>query len=181
MKQQRYIIFGLLVLAVVLAVTQYSHIYSFLADRQPGANGREGENIFAELGSVALETLDGETVMLDQYAGRPLVLNSWATWCPFCKDELPAFAAIQREYQGEVLFIAINRGESNTQARRYIDASELEVHLLFLQDPRDDFYDAIGGFSMPETLFINEDGMLVEHKRGPLDEAQTRERVEQIL
>ncbi len=179
--QKRHIIFGLLVLTIVLAVVKYDRIYSFLADQNPaGKNGQIGGDL-GKLADISLRTLDGEEVLLGDYAGQPLVLNAWAIWCPFCKAELPSFVAVQEEYPDDVLFIAINRSESADAIKEYLLEHDLTDRLLFLRDPNDVFYNAIGGFAMPETLFINAEGDIVEHKRGPLDEAQTRSRAQSII
>jgi len=61
----------------------------------------------------SLEDLDGNMVSLSDFRGQNLVINSWATWCPFCVTELPDFAALQKEFGDQIVVIAINRQESN--------------------------------------------------------------------
>jgi len=49
--------------------------------------------------ALELTTLrDGVAVPLAARAGRPLLLVFWATWCPACREELPALAALSRQY-----------------------------------------------------------------------------------
>lgn len=126
--------------------------------------------------SFELVSIDGEVVSSESLVGVPLVVNVWATWCPFCKNELPYFAQLQREYGDSVRVIAIDRGESEEEVRAYLEGRGLEDDIIFLQDPDDEFYRAIGGISMPETLFIDTDGSIAIHKRGPmaLSEMQTK-------
>lgn len=128
-----------------------------------------------------LEDYNGKTVRLADFAGTPLVLNAWAAWCPFCVKELPDFAAAQKEFGDTVVIIAVNRAESLGVAKGYTDAQGTTNELIFLLDPADSFYRSIGGFSMPETIFVDKDGFIREHKRGPMDLQEIREKIKQLL
>ena len=65
------------------------------------------------------------------------------------------------------------------QAQEFITEQEAEG-LTYLYDPGDDFYESIGGFSMPETLFVNSDGSLHLHKRGPLTKTEITEIIAEL-
>lgn len=134
-----------------------------------------------EVPDFSLEDYEGETVHLADFTGKPLVINSWAAWCPFCVKELEDFAAVQREFANEVVIVAIDRAESLAVAKKFSDEAGLTDDLVFLLDPDDSFYTAIGGFAMPETLFVTGDGEIQFHKRGPMDEAEIRQRVQALL
>ena len=111
----------------------------------------------------------GQTVRLSDSTGKIRIVNAWATWCPFCVNELPDFARVQGEYPDDVVVIAINRQESLEQARSFSnDRLGLGNDMTFLLDPTDAFYKSIGGFAMPETLFIDGEGNIRLHKRGPM-------------
>lgn len=128
-----------------------------------------------------LKDYNGNTVALADFAGTPLVINSWAAWCPFCRKELSDFAAAQKEFKGEVVIIAIDRQESLETAKRYSDELGVTDDLVFLLDPDDSFFKSIGGFSMPETIFVDADGYIVIHKRGPMDLNEIREKIRILL
>jgi len=141
----------------------------------------DSEQVENMLPDLVLEDYDGNEVVLHDYIGTPLVVNSWAAWCPFCKKELPDFAAVQKEFEGEVVFIAINRKESLKKAKSYTDNAGVTDDMVFLLDSSDSFYKAIGGFSMPETIFVDTEGSISEVKRGVLTLEETREKVEKLL
>ncbi|MBI5620927.1 DUF3179 domain-containing protein [Candidatus Gottesmanbacteria bacterium] len=136
------------------------------ADKAPGFN---------------LKDYNGNTVNLADFQGRPVVINSWAAWCPFCRKELVDFAAAQKEFGDQVVIIAIDRAESLETANKYSDELGVTNDLVFLLDPSDSFYQSIGGFSMPETIFVDKNGAIVDHKRGPMDSNEIRERVKKII
>lgn len=114
-----------------------------------------------------------ETVTLDDFVGQPVVLNSWATWCAFCKKELVDFAILQEEYP-EVPIIAINRGETKQTALAYTDAKGITNSIIYLLDSDDSFYKSIAAFTMPETLFLDAQHNVVLHKRGVMTLEQMR-------
>lgn len=131
--------------------------------------------------TFSLEDYSGKTVSSADFAGTPLVINSWAAWCPFCREELKDFAAVQEEFRGRVVFIAIDRAEPRTVAKQFTDALGVTGRLIFLLDPDDSFYRSLGGFSMPETIFVDGDGFIRHHQRGPMTAADVRERLQTIL
>ena len=48
-----------------------------------------------------LQDLDGQTVRLSDFAGKAVLINFWATWCPPCRAEIPDLVELQRGYGGE--------------------------------------------------------------------------------
>ncbi|MBI1888566.1 MAG: TlpA family protein disulfide reductase [Candidatus Spechtbacteria bacterium] len=128
-----------------------------------------------------LQDYSGKTVSLTDFAGKPVVINSWAAWCPFCKQELPDFATVQKEFGDKIAIIAIDRAESLGVAKGYTDQQGTTNNLVFLLDPSDSFYQSIGGFSMPETIFVDRDGNIVERKRGPMDINEMRQKIQKLL
>jgi thiol-disulfide isomerase/thioredoxin len=64
--------------------------------------------------AFALLTADGgRTIALDDYKGKVLILDFWATWCPPCKQEIPHFNALYEQYKGnglEILGVSLDQG-----------------------------------------------------------------------
>ena len=123
----------------------------------------------------------GKAVALSQFLGKPMVVNAWASWCPFCVEELSDFISLQEEYKDKIAVIAVNRAEPPAIAKNYTDHRGLTEKLVFLLDSPDSFYQAIGGFSMPETIFADKDGKIVFHKRGPMNLEEMRRRIEELF
>lgn len=134
------------------------------------------------LTSTMIETYDGESVDIQAFIGKPLVINSWAAWCPYCIRELPDFATLQQEFSGDVMVIAINRKESRRKANSFTQDLDIEGGLNYFLDKDDSFYrDVVKGFAMPETLFVNADGVIVKHKRGFMELDEMRELTRELL
>lgn len=133
-------------------------------------------------GNLSLVDYNGVVQDTPNFGGVPMVINSWASWCSFCKEELPAFAQVQKEItRDNVLFIAINRRESRDIAKKYSDDLGITNDLVLLLDASDSFYKAIGGFAMPETIFVDKDGSVVFHKRGHMTVEEIRREAYKII
>lgn len=136
---------------------------------------------FKRAPDFSLQDYSGKTVSFADFAGKPMVINSWAAWCPFCRKELVDLAAAQKEFGDSVVIIAIDRAESLETAKKYTDELGVTNGMVFLLDPSDSFYRSIGGFSMPETIFIDKNGNIAEHKRGPMEINEIRQKIQKLF
>lgn len=126
--------------------------------------------------------LDGNPVKFSDFAGEPLIINSWATWMPFSKDELQALMKLKESKGDQLTILAINRMEDRAVIRGYLAAFGIDSSkILFLVDPGDTFYKGVGGYAMPETVFYGKDGAITTHTRGVLVEEELIRSAEAIL
>lgn len=85
----------------------------------------------------SLETLEGKRVELSDYAGKPVVISFWASWCKPCKQELPFLDAFAKKYADQGLAVlAINTDGPRTMAevRRFVKRKKLEMPQLLDKD-----------------------------------------------
>jgi thiol-disulfide isomerase/thioredoxin len=133
---------------------------------------------------VTLTDFDGESFSLQSYEGRPVVMNFWASWCPFCVAEMPGFEKVHRAVSEEVVFLGIDQcescqGGSRKAAERL--ARETGVTYRLAEDPNGSVFVAFGGSSMPTTIFIDADGRVVEHVGGMMSEEQLRDYIARLF
>lgn len=127
---------------------------------------------------LALPSMDGATVALSTYEGRPTVVNLWATWCPPCRREMPVLHAAQLS-RPDVNFVFLNQGESAQQVAGYLRKSGLALRNVLL-DGRGDAGAALGHRALPTTLFFDARGRLVDTRVGELSEASLAERLSSL-
>ncbi len=119
------------------------------------------------LPNVPLTTLAGEPADLARLAaGKPLVVNMWATWCPPCRRELPTLAAAQKQEAG-VRFVFADQGEDARTVQRYLSAASLELDNVVL-DAGARMGREVGSGGLPTTLFYDAKGRLVDTHVGQL-------------
>ncbi len=109
--------------------------------------------------------LDGETVSLSDFEGRPVILNFWATWCAPCRLEMPELQRAQAEYgdDGPVV-LTINQEESAERVVEFFD--EVGLTLPALLDSKAQVGIAYGAFFLPTTVIIDPDGIVTAVHRG---------------
>jgi len=126
--------------------------------------------------------LEGNPFTFDTYRGQVRVVNSWASWCPFCTKELNDFETLAKEYADQdVVVIAINRKEPMERAKAFLKSVGDFEAIKFAVDLTDAYYTSIGGFSMPETVFYDAEGNTVFHKRGFMDLDEMRKHTQAAL
>jgi len=171
-----------ILIPIVIVVIVVIGGFFVLQRSSPEDGGGEGQvQQERQVPDLSFQDYNGNTVRLRDFTGTPLVVNSWAVWCPFCVKELAEFAQVKKELDDQFVLVAVDRAESLELAKSFTDDLGVTDDLLFVLDASDSFYRAIGGFSMPETIFVNRDGEIVFQKRGPMDAAEFRQRIQQIL
>ncbi len=133
---------------------------------------------------VTLTDFEGQSFSLQDYEGRPVVMNFWASWCPFCAAEMPDFEKVHRSLAGDVAFLGIDQCEScqgGSRAAAERLARETGVTYRLAEDPNGSVFVAFGGSSMPTTIFVDADGRVVEHIGGMLSEGQLREYIDRLF
>ena len=118
------------------------------------------------------EVLDynGNRVKLSDFAGNPIVINFWATWCYYCKQEMSDFDKAYREHP-DVVFLMVNAtdgvSETVASAKKYIESEGYDFSVYF--DTTEEALYAYDINSFPSTFFINSEGELVARRIGMLD------------
>ena len=113
--------------------------------------------------------MDGNEVLLSSFAGKPIVINFWATWCGYCKQEMPDFQALSEKYPN-VQFVMVNTNDSVSSGKAYIDQNEFTFPVFF--DTDGSAAAAYNVSAYPYTFFINASGELVAYGRGMLNYEQ---------
>ena len=126
--------------------------------------------------------MSGNHLVISEYVGNVLVVNSWASWCPFCAVELQELAAAADDYKDDgVVILAINRAESAATAERFIATTPGLTSVQLILDPSDKYYTSIGGYTMPETVVYDAKGNIIFHKRGATTKSEITTYIEQAL
>lgn len=112
---------------------------------------------------------EGNAVCLSNFAGKPVVLNFWASWCYYCKVEMPDFnEAFLRNPDVQFMMVNVTDGRQETlsSAKRFLEGSDYDFPVFYDTDL--DAASRYGASSLPMTFFIDENGGLVTYARGML-------------
>lgn len=128
-----------------------------------------------------LTTLDGETMTSGDLAGRPYVLNFWASWCiPACVDEHPVLAAAHEENGDAVTIVGVLYQDAPADARAFLDRYG-DAGYAHLVDEQGALAIEYGVTGPPETFFVDAAGIVRSRQWGPLTDAAMAEHLARIL
>lgn len=129
---------------------------------------------------VLTDVATGQPVRLRALAaGRPVVLNLWASWCGPCRREMPVLAAAQARHTG-LVFVFANQGEDAPAVRRYLDSQALGLSQVLL-DPASRLGPLLGAGGLPTTVFFDSQGRRVDAHMGALNGAALASRLAPLL
>jgi thiol-disulfide isomerase/thioredoxin len=134
-------------------------------------DGVELDEATDDLSSVTLPALgaEGEIAFAD-YAGRPVVVNFFASTCTPCVQEMPAFEEVNQAAAGRVAFVGIAVNDRVEDALALADETGVTWDLA--ADPDGSFIRAIGGVNMPTTVILDAEGHIVDVQGGKLDDGE---------
>ncbi len=184
-SQLRKPFLGLLVGSYVAAGILFtSTVYSLDLLRQPGIPGT-GDRA----PDFKLQNLSGETVTLSSLAGRAVILNFWATWCPPCRREMPLLDQIQKKYGNKGLtVVGLDVDEPLELVKSYISSVNVSYPIWVdapLETPGYDrtraIFSRFGGVGFPSTIFIDRAGIIQNIYIGELSQGFLQYQTENIL
>lgn len=110
---------------------------------------------------------NGKEVKLSDFKGKPVVINFWATWCYYCKEEMPDFDKAYQKHP-EVQFMMVDAAdgyqETVENAKAYVEKQGFEFDVFF--DTKMEAVNAYYVSGFPATYFIDKDGNLVAGANG---------------
>jgi cytochrome c biogenesis protein CcmG, thiol:disulfide interchange protein DsbE len=109
------------------------------------------------ISKFTLTDLNGVTHSIADYKGRPVLINSWATWCPPCKAEMPALHEFYLKHKDDGFeLLAINSGEGRSAVQQFIGQTGFTFPVLL--DTNKDVLDGLGVSGLPTSIFVGRDG-----------------------
>ncbi len=132
----------------------------------------------------SLQTLDGDTIVLSELRGTPVLINLWASWCGPCRAEMPAMQRIFEKYSGSGSFtiLAVNATNQDNPSNAAAFVSEHNLTFPILMDVDGKVSASYQLRSLPTSFFVNREGIIEEIViGGPMSEALLQTRVENLL
>ena len=110
----------------------------------------------------------GRQVSLSQYAGQPVIVNFWASWCEPCQQETPLLARWHAQH-GHVVLLGLDENDVTASALEFARAKGVTYPLAF--DPDMSAASAYGVDALPQTFFLNARHQIVAHVVGAVTSA----------
>ena len=106
---------------------------------------------------------DGQTILLEDFKGKPIFMNMWATWCPPCIAEMPNINKLYKEIGSQVNFVMIALDDDFETAKAFNTRKGFDLPIYTLQSRRPAMYQST---TVPTTYVISADGQLMLTHKG---------------
>ncbi len=130
-----------------------------------------------------LKDIEGKTRNMAEWDGKVLLVNFWATWCPPCKKEIPAFIELQEQYgtQGfQVIGLAIDDEES---VRDYADTMGINYPIMAAELKAMEIARIYGNRvnALPFTAFVDREGKIIQTRPGEISKIYAEKIIKKLL
>ena len=171
----------IILLAAVLFLGAYL-FYDMLSEQYAPQMAEDGgEN--KEAADFTVYDPEANAVKLSDFAGKPVVVNFWASWCQPCQLEMPYFEKAYETYGQDVQFMMVNlsgyNNDSRENAQELLDAMDYRFPVYYDDDAA--AAEAYSIRAIPVTVFIDANGKVAAQQVGGLDETVLLEQLEKIL
>lgn len=172
----------IVVLFLIIAVS----IYYQGANGHPADPSRSGSTSsgYARAPLFSLEGLDGRLVHLEDFRGKVVLINFWATWCPPCRHELPDIVRLREELKGkgfEVIGIILESRDARVENTVRQMQQSYGIHYPLVWGTNQVVMDYGNISAIPTTFVINKKGEIVQSFVGARDYQTFRKEVEKWL
>lgn len=129
----------------------------------PSASTQDFSTVPAQVDFPAPEldlmNLAGEPVSLADYQGDVVLVNLWATWCPPCREEMPALLSFYEKYKSNgFVLVAIDQGETAEKVQPFVDEFKLTFPIWL--DQANEAGRAFKTMSLPSSYVIDRQGQV---------------------
>ena len=170
-SKSRRLVPAMVAAAFLLAVVVYG-----LARPAP-----DGATAPGRLVGFELPQLDGPgTVAHTDLAGRPVILNFWASWCIPCRKEMPLFERMHRRFSEQITIVGIDVRDAPINAKEFVE--EYDITYEILRDPEAELAGRLSVDPLPQTFFVDEVGRLSgDPVLGEISEEELLTRIEELV
>ena len=122
---------------------------------------------------LALEDLRGRPVRLEDFKGKVVLVNFWATWCEPCRDEMPSIQGLRQKMNAaKFAVVAVNVAEPRSRVQAFLERTKLDLPVLL--DHSGETARNWRARILPATFIVGPDGSIRYSHAGELDWAEPR-------
>ena len=179
-KKDWIIAVGLVLLLAVSALAYRALSARYQPESVPVSENGSGESDIGSAEAVqasyapdfTMLDADRDEVRLSDFIGTPVLINFWATWCPPCRSELPAFDAAFQTYGSSIQFLMVDLTdgvqETEEGARAFVAENGYTFPVYYNTDGS--AVSAYRLYAVPQTVAIDAEGCIVRSQTGALSE-----------
>ncbi len=119
------------------------------------------------------------TIDVAQFKGKPVVINFWATWCGPCWEEHPVLVATARQVQPGVQFLGVVFQDTESKIQGFLDQRGSSYPTVVDEAGKTAIAYGVGG--VPETFFLDANGVIVAKYTGPMSSEDIETNLRKVM
>ena len=133
---------------------------------------------------ASFKTFDGKTVNLSDYKGKKVYIKVWASWCPTCLAGLPEVDSLAANHSDDTVILSVvapgvNREKKAEDFKEWFSGLEYKnLPVLMAETP--DFFKQVGVIGYPTSVFINQNGEIVQAHPGHLSNEDIQKQLDKL-
>ena len=154
------VLLGLVMIAgAVVAMVRYTRTVEARLAKAPPAGSVKLLKERAEIPAFTASDVTGRQISTAQLRGKVVLINFWATWCPPCREEIPALIELQKKYKDQLQIVGIAQDSGSAEdVRRFMAANGMN----YPPCPAPEI-ETVPGVRSPTTFMLDHDGRLAQH------------------
>ena len=193
MKKQKMLGIGVILFAVLIVGA--SILYNAMKDKvednsfqmagentDSADNADENNKSKVAASDFTMTDKDANEVKLSNFAGKPIVLNFWASWCGPCQMEMPDFEEMYKQYGEEVQFVMVNMTDGSQEtvesATQFVTEKGYTFPVYYDTKMEGAYYYSV--YSLPTTYFIDAEGYVTASNKGMISGENLQKAIEAI-
>ncbi len=112
-----------------------------------------------------LISMDRQNINLENFQGKVILINNWATWCPPCVAEMPSLEKLYQKYKNEVVFLFVAHDKPE-RVRAFLANHRINIPVYYAQTQMPQILESP---SIPITFIIDKSGNIIVRKTGAAD------------
>ncbi len=175
MNRRQWIIISVISLLALLA--------GIFSSQWIGKTGMASDPSIKAFFANSWQTPDGKAAYSENWRGKVLVVNFWASWCPPCVEEMPALDKIQQEYASKNVLIVGIGIDSPSNVRDFLKNTPISYPIVMGGLEGSNLSRQMGNTqgALPYTLIINSKGKAVFTKLGKINEEELRNALNSVI
>jgi thiol-disulfide isomerase/thioredoxin len=168
---KKFLIAFVILIAVGVATfmaVRYTREVSQQLTSAPAAGGRAKLRFIKDPGTVprmVMKTIDGKTLDSNDFKGKVVLVNFWATWCPPCRDEIPDLITLQAKYKDHLLIIGVSSDEGPVEMVSKFVADHRMNYPIVMETPElSKMFPGI--YALPTTFTVDSNMKMVQKHVG---------------
>lgn len=147
-----FLILFLITVSILFSLLHANHAEGFSPWPVDGKIGKNAPDI-------TLKDISGKDIHLSSFKGSPVLLNFWATWCPYCRKERAELNSLYKEFRDRgLIIISVSTDKSVQTVKRFIEKSPADYIVLNDKDGKAASTYNVSG--LPTSFLIDRDGII---------------------